>query len=153
MLHSERVLTAAGVAYSLHRFGEEVASGAAMAEALGVEERAVLRTLVVAVTRGGRERKALVLQPSDRQLDLKSFARAADAQSARLASREQAEAWSGLKPGGIGPFSVPAGRFEVWIAADALELSRVFVSAGRRGTDLGLAPVDLARITGARPIR
>ena len=65
MLQAERVLRSARVDYTLHEVGEEVASGVAMAEALGVDPAAVLRTLVVAVVRGDRERKALVLQPSD----------------------------------------------------------------------------------------
>lgn len=150
MLQSERVLKAAKVAYSLHDFGQQVAGGAQMAEALGVAPELVLRTLVVAVKRGGREKRALVLQPSDAELDLKSFARAAGGESARLAAREQAESWTGLKLGGIGPLSVPKGRFEVWIARRALGRERVFVSAGRPGVDLGLTPEDLAAASGAK---
>ena len=150
MLQSERVLKAAGVPFELHEVGEQVASGQAMAEALGVEPRRVLRTLVVAVRRGGHEKRALVLQPSDSELDLKSFAKAARAESARLATQPQAEAWSGLKRGGIGPLAVPRDRFEIWIGAAALGEARVFVSAGRRGSDLQLDPADLVRVTGAR---
>lgn len=150
MLQSERVLKAAGVPFELHDVGERVEGGRAMAEALGVDPRLVLRTLVVAVRRGGYEKRALVLQPSGGELDLKSFAKAAGADSARLATHAQAEAWSGLKRGGIGPLAVPRNRFEIWIAAEALDEDRVFVSAGRRGSDLQLAPSDLARLTGAR---
>ncbi len=150
MLQSERVLKAAGVPFELHEVGEQVSGGQAMAEALGVEPRLVLRTLVVAVRRGGHEKRALVLQPSDRELDLKSFAKAARAESARLATPSQAESWSGLKRGGIGPFAVPRDRFEFWVAATATGEDRVFVSAGRRGSDLQLDPGDLVRVTGAR---
>ncbi|QDU68287.1 YbaK/EbsC family protein [Engelhardtia mirabilis] len=156
--NSVRLLEREGVDHVLHEVGPEVKSGQAMAQALGVKPEWVLRTIVCELEFAGpagapgRRAKALVLHGSAAELDLKRLARAAGAARARLADRGEAERWTGLVRGGISALAVPPGRFEVLIEAAALAASRVFVSAGRPGAELELAPADLVRVIGARSI-
>jgi Cys-tRNA(Pro)/Cys-tRNA(Cys) deacylase len=138
--NAERALERAGVEYSAHEVGEDVRSGEAMAQALGVAPERVLRSLVCAVKRGGRESKAIVLVASHRRLDVKRLARGAGADAARLAEVAEAERWTGMKQGGISALGQSTGRFEVFVDASALQHATVFCSAGRRGLDLELAP-------------
>ena len=156
--NSVRLLERERVAHVLHEVGADVKSGQAMAQALGVDPELVLRTIVCELEFAGpggapgRRAKALVLHGSSGELDLKRLARAAGASRARLASREEAERWSGLVRGGISALAVPPGRFDVLVEAAVLDVPRVFVSAGRPGAELELAPGDLIRVTAARSI-
>ncbi len=148
----ERCLERAGIEYWTHDVGEEVRSGGAMAAALDVVPERVLRSLVCALRRKGREAKAIVLAPSHRRLDEKRLAKAAAADKARLAEGAEAERWTGMRMGGITALGQQPGRFEVFVDAGALKHETVFVSAGRRGLDLELAPDDLLRALEARAI-
>lgn len=155
--NSVRLLERAGVGYALHEVGADVKSGAAMAAALGADPGAVLRTIVAEAEYPGsggpgRRAKLLVLHGSAAELDLKVLARRLGAVRVRLASRAEAEKWTGLVRGGISALAVPPGRFEVAIEAAALERAQVFVSAGRPGLELELAPADLVRATAASPV-
>jgi Cys-tRNA(Pro)/Cys-tRNA(Cys) deacylase len=155
--NSVRRLERAGISHRLHAVGESVATGEAMAEALGVEPAQVLRTLVCEVERPPRSgagptrrTKVLALVAADRTLDLVRLARAADGVRARLATHVEAERWTGLLRGGISPLAVPEGRFEVLIDARAARIDPVHVSAGVRGQELELAAQDLARAVDGR---
>lgn len=155
-----RRLEREGIEYRLHAVADSVTSGPAMAAALGVEARLVLRTLVCDLELPGRSvaaprRRArrLALVGSDRALDLAKLARAAGALEARLAAPRDAERWTGLSLGGISPLAVRPASFEVLADERLRDEPRVFISAGARGMELELAPLDLARSVDARWVR
>ncbi len=125
------------------------------ADALGVPPARVLKTLVARLEHaspdaaGRRPALAVALVPADRQLDLKALADALGARRATLAPPADAERATGYVVGGISPLAQRRALPAV-VDAGALAHPEVFVSAGRRGVELALAPADLVRLTGAR---
>ncbi|GAB3262725.1 Cys-tRNA(Pro) deacylase [Kineosporia babensis] len=150
-----KVLTGAGVEFTTHTFEAEdrsrssssprVSFGAEAASALGVSESRVFKTLMADVD--GALWVAVV--PVNGQLDLKALAAAASGKKAAMADPTAAERSSGYVVGGISPLGQRKALPTV-VDSSALEYPTVFVSGGRRGLDLELAPQDLVRLTRAR---
>ena len=104
----------------------------------------VFKTLLAEA--GGRLVVGIV--PVTGQLDLKALARAVGAPKAVMADPAAAERSTGYVVGGISPVGQRKALPTV-LDATALDHPTVFVSGGRRGLDLELAPADLVRVTGA----
>src|SRR5262249_27158157 len=119
--------------------------GLEAARALGLDPRRVLKTLV-AILDGRRLVVAIV--PVGAQLNLKALAAAAGGKRAELAPPAEAQRATGYVAGGISPLG-PESRLATVLDARALEHPTVFVSAGRRGLEIELAPADLATLTSA----
>ncbi|WP_265522203.1 Cys-tRNA(Pro) deacylase [Oerskovia flava] len=141
-------LTAAGVPHTLHPYEHdptsEVGYGLEAAAAIGVEPAQVFKTLVASV-----EGNLVVgIVPVDRMLDLKALAQAVGAKKATLADQAAAERATGYVVGGISPLG-QRQRLRTVLDASAGDHDVVYVSGGRRGLDVGLAPADLVRLTGA----
>lgn len=101
----------------------------------------MLKTLIVTVD--GRLAAAAV--PVDRQLDLRRVAAALGGRSAALAEPSVAERASGSVIGGISPLGLRRPMSLV-VDASASDFATIYVSAGRRGLQLELAPADLVRL-------
>jgi Cys-tRNA(Pro)/Cys-tRNA(Cys) deacylase len=91
--------------------------------------------------------------PVTGELDLKALAAAAGGKRAALAERAAAERATGYVRGGISPLG-QRRRLPTVVDASAAGLEKMYVSAGRRGLQVSLAPADLIRLTAAavRPI-
>jgi len=149
------LIAQAGVVHRLHayespeRHGRErdarPSYGADAAIALGVEPGRVLKTLAATVD----GRLVLAVVPVDRDLDLKRLADAVGGRRAVLADPADAERATGSVVGGISPLG-SRRALPVTIDAAALLHATVFVSAGRRGLQVELAPSDLVRLSQAR---
>ncbi|RZS82893.1 transcriptional regulator [Motilibacter rhizosphaerae] len=140
-------LTRAGIAFTAHPYDHDPAApsyGLEAAEVLGVEPQRVLKTLVADVD----GRLVVGVVPVDRQLDLKALAAAVGGKRAAMADPAAAERSSGYVVGGISPVGQRKPLPTV-VDASALAHETVYVSGGRRGLDLELAPQDLLRATGA----
>ena len=140
-------LTRAGIAFTLHHYDHDprtTSYGDEAAAALGLDPQRVLKTLMVAVD--GRLTVAIV--PVAGRLDLKALARAAGGSKAAMADVAAAERATGYVAGGISPIGQKRAHPTV-LDESALLRPTVFVSAGRRGLDLEIAPDDLATVTGA----
>ncbi len=118
--------------------------GTDAATALGVDPGRVFKTLVAIVD----ERVVLAVVPVDRELDLKRLAAARAARKATLADPAAAERATGGVIGGISPLG-SRRSLPVVIDTSAGAHATVFVSAGRRGLQLELAPADLVRLCSA----
>lgn len=137
------------VAHRIHEYAHDPASssyGLEAADKLGIDPRRVFKTLVVAIDSG---RLAVAVIPVCEQLNLKQFARAAGAKKAAMADPAAAQRATGYVTGGISPLGQKK-RLTTLIDASARDLDTLCVSAGRRGLEIELAPVDLARLTAAR---
>jgi Cys-tRNA(Pro)/Cys-tRNA(Cys) deacylase len=135
------------VAHTVHPYSVPVETpnyGAEVAAALGIEPARVFKTLVTDVD--GALTVAVV--PVTGDLDLKSLAAAAGGKRATLADRTVAERATGYVRGGISPLG-QRKRLPTVIDETAAGFDTVFISAGRRGRELELAPADLIRLTAA----
>ena len=91
-------------------------------------------------------RLAVALVPVIHSLDLKAAATALGVKKLELAPVVEAERATGYVVGGISPLG-QRRELPTVVDASALELPTMYVSAGRRGLELALAPADLLRLT------
>lgn len=141
-------LDRAGVRYTVHAYEHDPAAssyGLEAADALGLDPACVLKTLLADVD--GTLVVAVV--PVAGQLDLKALAAAAGGKRATMAGPAAAERATGYVVGGISPVGQKRQHLTV-VDESALAHPVVYVSAGRRGVDLGVAPADLVRLLDAR---
>jgi Cys-tRNA(Pro)/Cys-tRNA(Cys) deacylase len=118
--------------------------GALVATAIGADPARVFKTLVAEVDGG----LIVAVVPVTGELDLKALAAAAGGKRAALADRAVAERTTGYVRGGISPLG-QRKRLPTVVDASALAGDLVYVSAGKRGLQVQLAPADLVRLTGA----
>ncbi|MBC7275207.1 Cys-tRNA(Pro) deacylase [Nocardioides sp.] len=140
-------LTRAGIDYTLHPYEHDPRAesyGLEAAEALGVEPERVFKTLMASLD----GRLVVGIVPVTGQLDLKSLARALGGAKAHMADVAAAERATGYVAGGISPVGQKRSHPTV-LDESATAYETVYVSGGRRGLDLELAPADLVGITDA----
>jgi len=118
---------------SARGYGEEAAT------ALGVPPERVFKTLVAKLD---GQRLVVALVPVTSELDLKALAALGGAKRAEMAPPREAERATGYLLGGISPLgqrrALPTYADESIASAE-----HVYVSGGRRGLELELAPRDL----------
>ena len=117
------------------------AYGIEAAAALGVPSERVLKTLVAMAD----DRLVLAVLPAAGELDLKRLAVALGARRASLAEPAAAERATGQVVGGISPLG-SRRPMPVIVDASARGHATVFVSGGRRGLQVELAPNHLVRL-------
>jgi Cys-tRNA(Pro)/Cys-tRNA(Cys) deacylase len=140
-------LTAAKVDHRLHTYDVPADAphyGALVAEALGIPPGSMFKTLIAEVD--GELTVGVV--PVSGNLDLKALAAAAGGKRGALAEQAAAERSSGYVHGGISPLG-QRKRLPTVIDDSAEGLDVMWVSAGRRGLSVSLAPADLIRLTSA----
>lgn len=121
------------------------AYGREAAEALGLPPQCVFKTLVVQTD---HDDFGVCVVPVAQSADLKAVAVALGAKKARLADPGEVQRLTGYVLGGVSPLGQRT-RLPTVIDDGARRLDRMYVSGGRRGQDVGLAPRDLAELTGA----
>ncbi|MFI5956587.1 Cys-tRNA(Pro) deacylase [Cryptosporangium sp. NPDC051539] len=142
-----QALTKAKAAFTVHEYEHDPASGSygeEAARALGVPAGRVFKTLVAQID--GALHVAVV--PVTGELDLKALASAVGKKRAAMADPALAERTTGYVRGGISPLG-QRKRLPTVVDASAESYDTVFVSAGRRGLEVEVAPADLTRLTGA----
>lgn len=140
-------LTAAGIPFALHPYEHDPAApsyGLEAAEALGVEPDRVFKTLLADTDLG----LVVGVVPVTGMLDLKALASAVGAKRATMADPAVAERRTGYVVGGISPIGQKTSHMTV-VDETAQLFDTVFVSGGKRGLDLELAPADLLTATAA----
>jgi Cys-tRNA(Pro)/Cys-tRNA(Cys) deacylase len=140
-------LTRAGVAFTAHPYDHDPRAesfGLEAAEALGVPPERMFKTLLA----DADGRLVVGVVPVTGRLDLKALARAVGAAKAVMADPAAAERSTGYVVGGISPIGQRRALPTV-LDDSATGHATVFVSGGRRGLDVELAPADLVRVTAA----
>jgi Cys-tRNA(Pro)/Cys-tRNA(Cys) deacylase len=140
-------LRRAGIAHTLHPYLHDPraqAYGEEAAAALGIDPARIFKTLIATVDGA----MACAVVPVADRLDLKAFAAALDGKRADLAEPAAAARATGYVVGGISPIA-QKGRLRVVVDESAGLFESVFVSAGKRGLQVELAPDDLVNVTSA----
>ena len=140
-------LDAAGISYTIHEYerGEDLRDfGREAAEQLGLDHDQVFKTLVVVAD----DELIVAVVPVSCQLSMKRVAAAVGAKRAVMCEPARAERSSGYIVGGISPIGQRKPlRTVVDESAELFDV--VYVSGGRRGLDIGLAPSDMVHILDA----
>lgn len=141
-------LVAAGVGHTLHPYEHDASSdlsyGLEAARALGVDPMQVFKTLCARVD----GELCVGIVPVTGQLDLKGLAAALGGKKAAMATPADAERATGYVVGGISPLGQRT-RLRMALDETASLFDTVYVSGGKRGLDVSLAPDDLVALTGA----
>jgi len=141
-------LVAAGIPFTAHTYAHDPATtnyGLEAATALGLDPDRVFKTLLAEAD----GRLVVGIVPVTGMLDLKSLATAVGAKRAQMAEPAVAERKTGYVVGGISPLGQKVALPTVLDETASL-WDTIFVSGGRRGFDIELAPADLLRLTGGQ---
>ena len=137
----------AGIGFTIHEYdrGDDLHGfGREAADALGLDHDQVFKTLVVVAD----DEMVVSVVPVSCQLSMKRVAAAVGAKKAAMCDPAEAERSSGYVVGGISPIG-QRRRLRTVIDESAELFDEVFVSGGRRGVDIGIAPTDLIALLDA----
>lgn len=143
-------LSRAGVAHQLHPYEHDPRAdgyGEEAASLLGVAPQRLFKTLIASVD----GKLACGVVPVSARLDLKALAAAVGGKRAELADPPAAQRATGYVIGGISPIGQKT-RMPIVVDSSALDHETVFVSAGRRGLQVELAPADLIELCQAKAV-
>jgi Cys-tRNA(Pro)/Cys-tRNA(Cys) deacylase len=135
-----RAAQQAGVPFTLHEYTHDPGADSyalEAAEALGLDPTRVFKTLVV--DRDGQ--LAVCIVPAADTLDLRALGK-----RAQMAPTDRAEKVTGYVAGGISPLG-QRRALPTLLDHSATAHETIFVSAGRRGLEIELAPADLVALT------
>jgi Cys-tRNA(Pro) deacylase len=139
-----------GIAFTEHPYDYVEHGGTAeSARQLGVDEHAVIKTLVM---EDERAQPLIVLMHGDRQVSTKNLARAIGVKAVEPCRPEVAQRHSGYLVGGTSPFGTRRAM-PVAVESSVLALPRILINGGRRGFLVGIDPQVLVQALDARPVQ
>ena len=138
-----RVLREQQVSFVPRLYRWEPHGGArASAEALGLPEHAVVKTLIF---EDERKKPLCILMHGDREVSAKNLARQAGHKSVAPCTPATADKHSGYQVGGTSPFGLRRAM-PIYLERTVTQLDCVFINGGARGFLVELAPADLVRV-------
>ena len=138
-----RLLESRKIPYAAHTYNPDpLLSGEDIARLLGEDPARVFKTLV---TRGKTGRLYVFVIPVDGGLNLKKAAAAAGEKSVEMIHQKELLPLTGYVHGGCSPVGMKK-PFPTFVHSSAENADRIFVSAGRVGFQIEIAPADLAKL-------
>lgn len=122
-------------------FGDEAA------EKLGIDPNRSFKTLLVAENSDQKKLACFVLATAN-MLNLKKAAKSIGVKKVEMADKDAAQKSTGYLVGGISPLGQKK-RVKTVINSTALEFETIYVSGGKRGLSVEIAPQDLAKVLSA----
>ena len=138
-----------GIDFQIHHYQHDANStsyGLEAAQKLNQNQNQVFKTLVLKLDNG---RLTVAITPVNTKVSLKRVAKAAGVKKALMASSLEVERSTGYVLGGVSPLGQKTPLLTI-IHRSALSYERIYVSAGRRGLELEIAPQDLVKLTRAK---
>ncbi len=143
-----RVLDSRKISYESHTYEQDATlTGAEIAGILGEETARVFKTLV---TQGKSGAYYVFVVPVEAELDLKKAAKAAGEKAIAMIKQKDLLPLTGYVHGGCSPIGMKK-QFPTFIHETATGYDKVFVSAGKVGYQIELAPDDLIKVAGCKP--
>ncbi len=140
-----RVLDGKKVPYESHAYRPDATmSGEEIAGILGEDPAKVFKTLV---TQGKSGAYYVFAVPVMGELDLKKAAKAAGEKAVNMIKQKELLSLTGYVHGGCSPIGMKKA-FPTFLHTTATAYDKVFVSAGKVGFQIELAPSDLIAVTG-----
>ena len=140
-----RVLDGKKIPYESHSYKPDATmSGEEIAGILGEDSEKVFKTLV---TQGKSKAYYVFIVPVGEELDLKKAAKASGEKAVSMIKQKELLPLTGYVHGGCSPIGMKK-RFPTFIHVTATGFDKVFVSAGKVGFQIGLAPEDLISVAG-----
>ncbi len=148
MTNAMRILSLNGIGYRVQEYviDDLDLSAELAAELLGMPPEQVFKTLIAS---GDRTGEMIILLPAGTIVDFKRLAAATGDKRIELAPQSQVLALTGYERGAVSPLGIRR-KYPVFID-ETIELwSEVGISAGAKGVEILIAPVDLIEITSAQ---
>jgi Cys-tRNA(Pro) deacylase len=137
------------VNFSLHPYKYEEKGGTmAVATELNVDEHMVIKTLVMEDDRGN---PLLILMHGDKKVSTKALARFLGVKTVMPCDPQVAHRHTGYVLGGISPFGTRK-PLKVYVEASIMNLTKIYINAGKKGLLAEMSPRDLARILNIIPV-
>jgi len=142
-------LRAAKVPFEIHQYQYVEKGGTRVsAEALGVDEHAVIKTIVLETS----DKKPLIcLMHGDKQISTKQLARVLGEKTVTPCDPTVAHRHTGYQVGGTSPFGTRKA-LPIYVEKSILELERIYINGGGRGLLVAIAPGVLTSLVGATPV-
>ncbi|MDY0270690.1 Cys-tRNA(Pro) deacylase [Trichloromonas sp.] len=138
-----RLLREKKVPFTEHLYAYEDKGGTAVSSReLGVDEHAVIKTLVM---EDEAARPLIVLMHGDRQVSTKELARQINCKTVTPCAPATADRHSGYQVGGTSPFATRKAM-PIYLEETIAELPRIYINGGKRGFLIGLDPRELIRV-------
>ena len=138
------------VSFDEHPYPYEEHGGTSVsARELGVPEHAVIKTLVM---QDEAAKPLIVLMHGDCKVSTKNLARGIGCKSVEPCKPEVAQRHSGYMIGGTSPFGTKKAM-PVYVEKSILDLPRIYITGGRRGFLVSLAPQVLMDLLNAKPVQ
>ncbi len=142
-------LRAAKVEFTPYFYEYEEKGGTAVSSReLGVDEHAVVKTLVMADDKAA---PLIVLMHGDRKVSTKALARIIGVKSVEPCTPEAAQRHSGYRVGGTSPFGTRK-KMPVYVERSILDLPEIFINGGSRGFLVRIVPAVLKTLLAAQPV-
>ncbi len=138
-------LKKAQIKFRIHEYQHDAASesyGVEAAEKLGINQQRLFKTLVVKLD--GMDLAVAVL-PVSSMLSMKTMAKHSKAKKAVMAEPSEVERSTGYVLGGVSPIGQKK-RLNTLVDQSAINHESIYISAGRRGLEIELAPDDLVQL-------
>ena len=135
-----RLLREKRVAFEPHLYTYEERGGTRhSAASLGVDEHAVVKTLVMETE---ARKPLIVLMHGDREVSTKNLARTIKVKSVQPCDAATAQKHTGYMTGGTSPFGTRA-QMPVYVERTIFELPQIYINGGKRGFLVSINPQDL----------
>ncbi len=143
-----RLVKKAGIKFDLHEYKHDpkaASYGDEAVEKLGLDKTQVFKTLVVETT---DRHLVVMIIPVANSLSFKKGASACGSKKVAMADKNKVQKTTGYVLGGVSPLGQKK-KLSTFIDNSALNCKTMFVSGGKRGLEIELAPNDLADLLGA----
>lgn len=146
-------LKKANIQFTLHEYSHDpqaASYGEEAANCLDVEAQRVFKTLLVSGNSNDNSKDlAVSIVPVTHQLDLKAVAKAIKVKKTSMADASAAQKATGYILGGISPLGQKK-RLPFTVDSSAIDYETIFISGGKRGLEIEIAPEDLIALCNAK---